>query len=230
MKRYERDMADKPPLVIAIDGPSGVGKSSTSRGVASRLEMAYLDTGAIYRAISWACLADGIDQTNSGALLARAQTADVEINVDPRQPGIFVDGHDVTRQIREPQIAEIVSAVATVPEIRLLLTGQMRQIINQHPRVVVEGRDATTQIWPQAQVRVLLVADPAARIERRETQLHGQIGRARVSASILDRDRKDATMSEFEKPAAGVTLIDSTYLDLGQVIDQIISLVPAQLR
>lgn len=223
-------MGDKPALVIAIDGPSGAGKSSTARGVACRLGMAYLDTGAMYRAISWACLADGVDQNSQSALFACAETADLQMGLDPRHPTITVDGHDVSRDIRDPRISDAVSAVATTPEIRELLTSQMRQIINRNPRIVAEGRDVTTQVWPQARVRVLLVADAQTRIERREAQLLGKVDRGRVSSSIVDRDRKDATMSDFEKPAEGVTLIDSTYLDLGQVIDQVVDLVPADLR
>ncbi|MDK9295226.1 (d)CMP kinase [Propionibacterium freudenreichii] len=223
-------MADKPALVIAIDGPSGAGKSSTARGVACRLSMAYLDTGAMYRAISWACLTDGVDPTSHSALFARAETADLQMGLDPRHPTIIVDGHDVTREIRDPRISEAVSAVATTPEIRTLLTSHMRQIINRNPRIVAEGRDVTTQVWPQARVRVLLVADAETRIARREAQLLGKVDRHRVSSSIVDRDRKDSTMSEFDKPAPGVTLIDSTYLDLGQVIDQVVGLVPTELR
>ena len=222
--------ADRESLVIAIDGPSGVGKSSTARGVACRLGMSYRDTGAMYRAVSWACLADGVDQSNPSALFARAQTADLDLDLDPRHPAVLIDGHDVTRDIRDPRISAAVSAVAVVPEIRELLTGQMRQLIARSGRIVTEGRDVTTQVWPQAQVRVLLVADPETRIARRQAQLHGAVSQTQVTSSIVDRDRKDATMSDFEKPAEGVTLIDSTLLDLGQVIDQVIALVPADMR
>lgn len=223
-------MSDKPELVIAIDGPSGAGKSSTARGAACRLGVSFLDTGAMYRAISWACLADNIEAGDTASMISRAQTADLQMGVDPRHPGVVLDGHDIAREIRSPRIAAHVSTVATIPEIRQLLTEQMRQTIVQCHRIVVEGRDITTVVWPQAQVRVLLVADAETRIARREAEVRGRAGHVEVIGSIIDRDRKDATVSQFEKPAPGVQLIDSTYLDLGQVIDQVIALVPAPLR
>lgn len=223
-------MSDKPELVIAIDGPSGAGKSSTARGTACRLGVSFLDTGAMYRAISWACLADNIDPTDTSSLVARAETADLQVGVDPRHPGVLLDGHDITREIRTPRISANVSNIATIPAIRQLLTDQMRQTIVRCHRIVVEGRDITTVVWPQAQVRVLLVADAETRIARREAEVRGQAGHVEVIGSIVERDRRDATMSQFEKPAPGVQLIDSTYLDLGQVIDQVVALVPAPLR
>ncbi|SER53982.1 cytidylate kinase [Propionibacterium cyclohexanicum] len=223
-------MSDRPELVIAIDGPSGAGKSSTARGTACRLGLAFLDTGAMYRAVSWACLEDGVDLGDAGALIDRASTADLQIGLDPRRPVVSLDGHDITREIRTPRIAAHVSTVATIPQIRQLLTEQMRQTIAAARRIVVEGRDITTVVWPQAQVKVLLVADPETRIARREAEVRGQAAHGEVIGSIIDRDRKDATVSQFERPAPGVELIDSTYLDLGQVIDQVIGLVPVALR
>ena len=192
--------------------------------------MSFLDTDAMYRAIAWACLEDAVDLTDAPALVARAQTADLQMRLDPRHPVVVLDGHDITREIRSPRIATHVSTVATVPQIRRLLTEQMRQTIIRARRIVVEGRDITTVVWPQARVRVLLVADAETRIARREAEVHGQSAHQEVIGSIVERDRKDATVSQFEKPAPGVQLIDSTFLDLGQVIDQVIAMVPAELR
>ncbi|MFT8394923.1 (d)CMP kinase [Propionibacterium sp.] len=223
-------MSDKPELVVAIDGPSGAGKSSTARGVACRMGMAFLDTGAMYRAISWACQTDGIDPNDQAALLVRAETADLQVGVDPQHPTVVLDGHDITREIRRPEVSANVSTVAVIPQVRQLLTAQMRQTIVSCRRIVVEGRDITTVVWPQAAVRVLLIADSEIRIARRAAEVRGRPGHGEVRGSIVDRDRKDATVSQFEIPAPGVELIDSTLLDLGQVIDQVIALVPEKLR
>lgn len=222
-------MAQANELVIAIDGPSGAGKSSTARGVATRLGLDYLDTGAMYRAMSWACMVGGIDMTSPDAMLERAGNADLRMVLDPAEPRVVVDGHDVTAAIREPAIAEHVSAVAGVIPIRELLTDQMRRIIADSARIVAEGRDVTTVVWPQAQLRLLMVADPAARIARREAELAGAAGHERVVSSIVDRDRRDSAVSQFETPAEGVRLLDTTHLDLDEVIGTVISLVPGAL-
>ncbi|RLP11569.1 (d)CMP kinase [Propionibacterium australiense] len=219
-------MAQDNELVIAIDGPSGAGKSSTARGVATRLGLDYLDTGAMYRAMSWACLVGGIDMTSPEAMLERAGNADLRMVLDPADPRVVVDGHDVTAAIREPVIAEQVSAVAGVIPIRELLTARMRRIIADSARIVAEGRDVTTVVWPQAQLRLLMVADPAARIARREAELAGAAGHERVVSSIVDRDRKDSAVSQFETPAEGVRLLDTTHLGLDEVIGTVIAMVP----
>ena len=216
-------------LVIAIDGPSGAGKSSTARGVATRLGLDYLDTGAMYRAMSWACMVDEIDMTSPDAMLERARGAELLMGLDPADPRVTVDGHDITAAIREPAIADHVSAVARVIPIRELLTGQMRDIIAASGRIVAEGRDVTTVVWPTAQLRLLMVADPAARIARREAELAGAAGHERVVSSIVDRDRKDSTVSRFETPAEGVTLLDTTHLDLDEVIGTVLSMVAEPL-
>lgn len=222
-------MAQARELVIAIDGPSGAGKSSTARGVAARLGLDYLDTGAMYRAVSWACMVDDVDMTSPDAMLERARGAELLMGLDPTDPRVTVDGHDVTAAIREPVIADLVSAVARVIPIRELLTGRMRNIIAASGRIVAEGRDVTTVVWPTAQLRLLMVADPAARIARREAELAGAAGHERVVSSIVDRDRKDSTVSRFETPAEGVTLLDTTHLDLDEVIGTVLSMVAEPL-
>ena len=216
-------------LVIAIDGPSGAGKSSTARGVAARLGLDYLDTGAMYRAVSWACMVDDVDMTSPDAMLERARGAELLMGLDPTDPRVTVDGHDVTAAIREPVIADLVSAVARVIPIRELLTGQMRDIIAASGRIVAEGRDVTTVVWPTAQLRLLMVADPVERIARREAELAGAAGHERVVSSIVDRDRKDSTVSRFGTPAEGVTLLDTTHLDLDEVIGTVLSMVAEPL-
>ena len=221
-------MAQTDELVIAIDGPSGAGKSSTARGVAVRLGLDYLDTGAMYRAMSWACMTGGVDMTIEGAMIERARGTELRMGLDPADPRVVVDGRDITAAIREPVIAEHVSSVARVIPIRELLTDQMRSIIAGSGRIVAEGRDVTTVVWPQAQLRLLMVADPAARIARREAELAGAAGHERVVSSIVDRDRKDSAVSRFEAPAEGVRLLDTTHLGLGEVIDEVVAMIPEQ--
>ena len=212
-------------MLIAIDGPSGSGKSSTSRGVAERLGLAYLDTGSMYRAVTVAWLDDPDAPTDPGAIADFVRRLRLHVGTDPRRPTITVDGRDVTEAIREPRTSEKVSVLATIPEVRRVLTEQMRRIIADHGRrMVVEGRDITTVVAPDADLRILLVADSAARIARRQAELSG-VSVADVVDQVVRRDRDDSTVSQFEAPAPGVTLVDSTHDDLATVIGRICDLV-----
>lgn len=214
-------------LVIAIDGPSGSGKSSTARGVAQRLGLAYLDTGAMYRAITVAYLRSGLAADDAGGIARLADEAELTVTDDPASPAIALDGQDVTEEIREPRVSQHVSVVATNAHVREVLTDQMRALVEAaDQRIVVEGRDITTVVWPDAEVRVLLVADPKARIQRRKAELAGAASHDEVHDQVVRRDRDDATVSEFATPAQGVSLVDSTHLSLEQVIDTICSFVP----
>jgi len=215
-------------LVVAIDGPSGSGKSSTSRGVAARLGLAYLDTGSMYRALTVAYLDAGLAPDDTEGIAALARAARLDVGTDPERPRIVIDGSDVTQTIREPRVSQFVSVVATHAEARRVLTAQMRDLIEATSRrIVVEGRDITTVVWPQAQVRVLLVADPAARVRRREKELAGAASSDEVRDQVVRRDRDDSTVSEFATLAEGVTLVDSTHLSLDEVIEVICHLVPS---
>lgn len=219
-----------PPLVIALDGPSGSGKSSTSRGVARRLGIAHLDTGAMYRAVACRVADLGIDPgTDREAAIEVARTCALDVDTSPDHDRVVIDGTDVTTRIREPETSAKVSAVATIQPIRDALTERMRQIAADRGRIVMEGRDITTVVCPDAQVRVLLVADPAVRIARRRAELGEEVDMDQVIDSIVRRDRDDSTVSRFEEPAEGVALIDSTHMDLPAVIDAVIDLVPARL-
>ncbi|MEL4356828.1 MULTISPECIES: (d)CMP kinase [unclassified Luteococcus] len=215
-------------LLIAIDGPSGSGKSSTSRGVAQRLGLAYLDTGSLYRAAAIAFLGSGLEPGQDDEIAALVTGSSITPGTDPANPSTMLDGRDVTAEIRDPRVSEKVSVVATIPAVREWLNEQFRAIIDAHGRrIVVEGRDITTVVAPDADVRVLLVADPAARIARRQAELGGAVNAEQVTDQVVRRDRDDATVSQFEQPAEGVELIDSTHLDLSQVIDAICQMVPA---
>lgn len=220
----------KPALVIAVDGPSGSGKSSTSRAVATRLQAAYLDTGSMYRALAVWCTEQGVGAGLADEVTAGARQLPIEIDTDPAGFRVRLDGTDVTRMLHTPEVSGMVSGYAAVRPARDALTDQMRAIIAQRGRIVVEGRDITTVVAPDAEVRVLLRADPAQRIRRRELQLNGAADHDTVTRQVVDRDAADSTSSEFEKPAEGVTLIDSTHLTLDEVVERVIGLVPPRLR
>ena len=216
------------PLVVAIDGPSGSGKSSTARGVASRLGLDYLDTGAMYRAVTWLVLQLDVDPADLPAVAHLVGTATFAISADPADPTIAINGTDVTLAIRQPQVSATVSAVATNRAVRADLIARQQAIICQAvPGIVAEGRDITTVVAPQAQVRVLLVAEPSARVARRHAELGADVDAAAVTDQVIRRDRDDATVADFEAPAAGVTVVDSTLLSLEEVIEAICALVPA---
>lgn len=224
-------MNDVNGLVIVIDGPSGSGKSSTARGVAQRLDLAYLDTGAMYRAIAWEMLERGVDPSDPDAVADLARTARLELSHDPADQYVRVNGVDVTTAIREPRISANVSKVATNLAVREhLVAEQRRRIVDARATggIVAEGRDLTTVVAPDAEVRVLLVADADARVARRRAELAGAapITQEQVTDQIVRRDRDDSTVAAFTDAAPGVTVIDSTRASLDEVVDRVIALAP----
>ncbi len=220
----------RPDLVIAVDGPSGSGKSSTSRAVAERLGAAYLDTGSIYRALATWCASRSIGPDDTERVAHAARELPIEIDTDPAGFRVRADGRDVTAELHTPEVSGIVSGYAAIRPARDALTEMMRAIIADRGRIVVEGRDITTVVAPDADVRVLLQADPQRRIARRVRQLNGAADEDTVTSQVIGRDAADAASSEFETPAEGVTLIDSSELDLTAVIELVVNLVPRPLR
>lgn len=218
------------PLVIAIDGPSGSGKSSTARGVAERLGLAFLDTGAMYRAITWLALQEGVDLDDQAAVANLLAHASMDIDQDPRRPAIAINGVDVSEAIRAPEVSAAVSAVATNLDIRADLVARQKKLIAEAvDGIVAEGRDITTVVAPDADVRVLLVADPAARVARRHAELaEHQMDVDAVTDQVIRRDRDDSMVAEFESAAPGVHVVDSTFLSLEEVIETICAFVPVQ--
>ena len=217
-------------LVFAIDGPSGSGKSSTARGVAERLGLAFLDTGAMYRAITWLALQEGLDLDDQAAVADLLAHASMEIDQDPRCPAIAINGVDVSEAIRAPEVSAAVSAVATNLNIRADLVARQKKLIAEAvDGIVAEGRDITTVVAPEADVRVLLVADPAARVARRHAELaEHQMDVDAVTDQVIRRDRDDSLVAEFESAAPGVHVVDSTFLSLEEVIETICAFVPVQ--
>lgn len=211
--------------LFAIDGPSGSGKSTTAKLLARRLGLGYLDTGAMYRAETAEYLARWPEGAPATEVTRMVAESDLVCGTSPSDPRFSINGRDVTDEIREPRISAAVSQVATNREVRELLTRQMRQVIDGHDRrIVVEGRDITTVVAPDADVRVLLIADPAARVARRSAEVAGKASEAEVTDQVLRRDRDDSTVSNFTEAAEGVTVIDSTFLTPDEVVDRIIAL------
>jgi cytidylate kinase len=213
-------------LVVAIDGPSGSGKSSVSKEVARRLKLAYLDTGAMYRALTWHCLDTGTDLTDAAAVEAAAENLPLEISTSPLEDYVRVAGTDVTLAIREPAISAAVSAVATTLGARTELIRRQRQMIEKfHRRIVVEGRDITTVVAPHAEVRMLLTASEEARLRRRGIQLGGSQNAEQLAAQVTQRDAKDSTVVNFTQAADGVVTLDSSELDFAETVDAALSIV-----
>lgn len=216
------------PLTIAIDGPSGSGKSTTARMLATQLGLAYLDTGAMYRAVAVLYRQRELDPSDGAGIAGLVADLDLEIGTSPDEPRFRVAGSDVTATIREPAVSECVSVVATNPEVRRVLTDRMREeVAAAEQRIVLEGRDVTTVVTPDAQVRVLLVADPAARVARRQAELGEQVDTAAVTDQVIRRDADDSTVSNFVDAAPGVSVIDSTFITPPEVVARIVELIPS---
>jgi len=213
-------------VVVAMDGPSGSGKSSTSRGVAVRLGLRYLDTGAMYRAMTWWMLEHGIDVEDAAAVAAQADAPLLVSGTDPAAPTITVDGVDVSGPIREQAVTSAVSAVSAVPEIRERLLREQRDIIG-HGGIVVEGRDIGTVVAPDAPVKVFLTADPAARAARRSAEQAGT-DVAATQADLLRRDTIDSGRATSPLAMADdAHHIDTTPYTLDEVVDRVVALVHA---
>ncbi|UVJ41019.1 (d)CMP kinase [Arthrobacter sp. CJ23] len=214
------------PLLIAIDGPSGSGKSSVSKEVARRLKLAYLDTGAMYRALTWYCLNNGIDLTDGAAVEQASKTMPLEISTSTGTEYVAVNGTDITEEIRDPRISSSVSAVATTLGARTELIRRQRRLIEQHHhRMVVEGRDITTVVAPAAEVRMLLTASEEARLRRRGIQLGGTQSKEQLAAQVIQRDAKDSTVVNFTQAADGVVTLDSSDLDFEETVDTALNIV-----
>ena len=212
-------------LVVAVDGPSGAGKSSASRGAASALGLRYLDTGSMYRALTWWLLGQGVDTSDADAVGGLAAEPVIEVGTDPRAPWTRVNGTEVSTAIRTHEVTSAVSAVAAVPLVRVHLIARQRDIIADGPGIVAEGRDIGTVVAPGAQVKVYLTADSDARADRRATEPSWSASSTRVEQDR--RDRLDAGQSD---KADDAVLIDSTRLDLQQVIDIIVRLARERAR
>ncbi|MBW3070300.1 MULTISPECIES: bifunctional cytidylate kinase/GTPase Der [unclassified Actinomyces] len=226
-------------IVVAIDGPSGSGKSTVSKRVAAALGLAYLDTGAMYRAAAWWCERTGIDLDDAEAVTHAVQAMPLVMGLDPEAPGVTCDGVDIAEAIRDPHVSTVVSKVATNLDVRAEMARLQREIIraeagalagsfSRGAGIIAEGRDITTVVAPDADVRLLLTASEQARLARRAADLDAA-GKAVDAAALRDqvvrRDRDDATVSQFLTAPEGVTAVDTSNLTLEETITRVTALV-----
>lgn len=220
--------------VIAIDGPSGAGKSSVSRIVGQRLGYLHVDSGALYRIMTWQCLANGVDTSNPGAVAAFAATVEVACRPEGGAIAYYVKGETPGNRIRTPEINAHASAVATVKEVRDRITAILRGL-TAHGNLVVEGRDITTAVFPDSPARFFLTASAEARARRRQKEevakgIANQSAEA-VKASLLARDAIDSTRQYAPlRKADGVLEIDSSDLTLDAVVEAVLAALPADWR
>jgi cytidylate kinase len=217
------------PVIVAIDGPSGTGKSSTSKAVAAELGLSYLDTGAQYRAITWWMLSNGVDVHDQAAVANAASKPVIESGSDPLAPTITVDGVDASGPIRTQEVTAAVSAVSAVPEVRTRLVELQREAAEKATAgIVVEGRDIGTTVLPDATVKIFLTASAEARAARRagELQAKGPADLAATQASLVKRDAADSgrKTSPLAKAEDAIE-VDTSELTLEQVIECVVTLV-----
>jgi cytidylate kinase len=208
-------------MIVAIDGPAGAGKSTVARSLASRLGFRYLDTGAMYRALTWLALQEGVDLEDGPALGSLADTAPISFDGER----VLIRGHDVTEEIRQAEIDRVVSMVARHPEVRRVMRDRQRELAEQGD-AVIEGRDIGTVVCPSADVKVYLVADAAERARRRVAD-RPEIGAEALATDLRLRDQRDAAQMQ---PARDAEEIDTTELDVEEVVDRIELLVEERAR
>ncbi|MEU2159002.1 (d)CMP kinase [Streptomyces sp. NPDC019396] len=216
-------------VIVAIDGPSGTGKSSTSKAVAAELGLSYLDTGAQYRAITWWMISNGIDTSDPVAIASAAEKPVIESGTDPLAPTIRVDGTDASGPIRTQEVTSKVSAVSAVPEVRARMTDLQRTVAAAAEKgIVVEGRDIGTTVLPDADLKIFLTASAEARAARRSGELKGKeaSGLDATREALIKRDAADSSRKTSPLAKAGDAVeVDTTELTLSQVIECVVTLV-----
>lgn len=219
-------------IVVAVDGPAGAGKSSTAKGVARRLGVRYLDTGAMYRAMAWWMLDAGVDVHDAAEVARRASEPKLEVGTDPDAPSVAVDGADVSGPIRSREVTNAVSAVAAVPEVRARLVELQRELVGDGG-IVVEGRDIGTVVLPDADLKIFLTADPAVRARRRaEEGLAGvQVAVDQTHQELVRRDERDSNRAVSPlSQAEDAVVVDTTALTLEDVVGRIVDLAGEPTR
>ena len=203
--------------VVAVDGPSGSGKSTVSRRLAVGIGARYLDTGAMYRAITWTVLRSGVDLIDAESVAKVAGEVDLRIGTDPQGYGVTADGVNVDKEIRGPEVTGAVSAVAAVPAVRELLVARQREMIANAGRIVIEGRDIGSVVAPDADLKVYLTASEAARAQRRSAEDAADV--AATAADLARRDRLDSTRKVNPlQQAPDAVVLDTTELGIDEVV------------
>ncbi len=215
--------------VVAVDGPSGSGKSTVSRRLATALGARYLDTGAMYRAVTLAVLTAGIDPQDGATVAKVAREATLRCGTEPDHPFITLDGVPVDRDIRGADVTAAVSAVAAVPAVRALLVSLQREIIADAGRIVVEGRDIGTVVAPDADLKVFLTAAPQERARRRSAEQASDL--AATAADLQRRDTLDASrpVDPFRQ-ASDAVVLDSTALGIDEVVSKLRELLASRTQ
>lgn len=218
-------------LIVAIDGPSGTGKSTTSRALATRLSAKYLDTGAMYRVATLHVLNQGIDPADSAALIAATAVLPLSISDDPASTEVLLAGVDVQKDIRGPEVTQNVSAVSAIPEVRENLVALQRALAAKAHRCVVEGRDIGTAVLVDAPIKAFLTASAEVRAQRRfdqDTAAGRDVDFDAVLADVVRRDELDSTRAASPlKPADDAHIVDTSDMTMDQVLDHLIHLVEA---
>lgn len=212
---------DREHVVITMDGPAGVGKSTAARLLAATLQLAHLDTGATYRAATLLAMRQAVDMTDGPALVAAIDNADIQLIPDPDRPRVSLNGEDITQAIRDPEVTRNVHYIATAPAVRAVLVGLQRRIGQSIGRFVTEGRDQGSVVFPDADVKFFLDAAPAVRAQRRHDELIAAGREAdyqTVLEEIVTRDHRDRTRETAPLVVPdGATVIDTS----GKTIDEV---------
>jgi cytidylate kinase len=212
-------------LVITIDGPAGTGKSTVARMLARRLGVDFLDTGAMYRAAAVLAIEQGIDPGDGRVLAAALRRTGVRFDWSADPPVVLLGGRDVSSRIRDMDVSGIVSIVAAEPAVREFMVEEQRKIAADRPRLVSEGRDQGSVVFPRAPLRLYLDADVEVRAQRRAEQLRGAgkpVDRARIVSDIVERDRRDSTRGDgpLIRPE-GAVVVDTTRRSAEEVVDEL---------
>ncbi|WP_250009633.1 (d)CMP kinase [Actinoplanes sp. M2I2] len=214
--------------VVAVDGPSGSGKSTVSRRLATRIDGVYLDTGAMYRAVTWAVLQAGVDLTDPDAIAKIALETELSIGTDPAAPHFAANGVNVDAPIRGAEVTQAVSAVAAVPSVRKQLVALQQAIIAAHPRIIVEGRDIATVVAPDADLKVYLTASSAARARRRSAE--DAVDVAATEADLARRDKLDSSRATDPlRQASDAIEVDTTGIGIDEVVAHLLDLLNSKV-
>jgi len=214
-------------MIVTIDGTSGSGKTTAAAGLARRLHARHLDTGAMYRALTLKALEAGVDLEDPKALAAMAERTAIALDGEPGALGVRLDGRDVTEAIRENRVSTHSHYLARTPEVRRALVEKQREFAVRAGRVVTEGRDQGTAVFPDADVKFFLDADPEVRARRRQLELEvrGEYKSFReVLAEVRERDRRDTTRAADPlKPAEGAVHVDTTHTTIAEMIETLLA-------